>query len=100
MINLSRFKKGDEVIFVYTNVLEHEHLIGEECTILEVHTGLDSLIFSGCNTFYELSITLNTGLKLCCIEKCIEKKKPPKELSTWEEVQQLTNWSPSKIKTI
>ena len=24
------------------------------------------------------------------------KKKPPQEKSTWEEIQEITNWNPSK----
>lgn len=27
----------------------------------------------------------------------LRKKKPPEELSTWEEIQQLTNWTPEKV---
>lgn len=30
-------------------------------------------------------------------EKFLRKKKPPEELSTWEEVQKLTNWNPKKV---
>ena len=26
----------------------------------------------------------------------LRKKKPPEELSNWEEIQKLTNWSPTK----
>lgn len=27
----------------------------------------------------------------------LRKKKPPQETSTWEAVQQLTNWNPQKV---
>lgn len=29
-------------------------------------------------------------------EAALRKKKPPEELSSWEEVQKLTNWNPVK----
>lgn len=31
-------------------------------------------------------------------ESRFRKRKPPQELSTWEEIQKLTNWNPSHEK--
>ena len=30
-------------------------------------------------------------------ESALRKKKPPEELSTWEEVQEDTGWNPKKV---
>ena len=30
--------------------------------------------------------------------KYLRKKRPPQELSTWENVQDITNWNPTKVE--
>ena len=87
---MSKFEIGDEVVFVDA-ATEHKYLIGEECEILKL---LDRS-HSTCETpqLYEISLRHN-GLLVGCAECCLRKKKPPE--ATWEEIQALTNWNPSK----
>lgn len=99
VINMSKFAKGEIVIFISTDVPEHRRFIGEECEVLDVHTGAYANSVSGHNLIYETSIEILNGLRLWCIEECLRKKKPPKEeLGSWEDIQDGTNWNPTKEK--
>ena len=94
---MSKFKLGEIVIFC--GLKNTRELNGEECEITEA---LDRrrLVYSHGeiqNNEMCYGVTTKTGYKIFVRPEFLRKKKPPEELSTWEEIQALTNWNPAKV---
>lgn len=61
-----------------------------ECEILDVlGKGVYKILVDGCRS------TMKDGGWLIK-ERHLRKKKPPEEPASWEEIQELTNWNPTK----
>ena len=78
-----------------------EVAILRNCSFAE-HNGLECMILGAGITegTYKVEIP-DSPYKLVwlgCEESQLIKKKPPQELSSWDEVQKLTNWNPIKEK--
>lgn len=92
---MSKFKVGEVAIVV--NADYHKNHIGRECEIICVNP----VTLSGAPRDYEISIK---GIRAPALtngwythESHLRKKKPPQETSTWEEVQEIVGWNPSKM---
>ena len=88
---MAKFKVGE--IAVIVDSVFHE-FIGAECVILGPAENWD-------DADYIVGINADTSKyndgQWVTSEKNLRKKKPPEELSTWEEVQAITNWNPKKV---
>jgi len=81
---MSKFKVGEIAIICSVDFPEYN---GTETEILGVfHSGTSS---NGVG--YRCTIQ-----KRGWSESALRKKKPPEEKTTWEEIQEITNWNPSK----
>ena len=60
---MAKFAVDEVAIFASTSNKSHQHLIGEDATILVVH-----------EDWYEIMIL---GEKYGCLEECLRKKRPP-----------------------
>ena len=93
---MSKFKIGEIVILI--NVMNEifRHQVGTECEIASERYQNNGRV--GYDIFIEGDIyPYNSDGRWFTLESNLRKKKPPKEeLSTWEEIQKLTNWSPNK----
>lgn len=87
---MHKFKIGE--VAIIARWINHPELIGRECTILtnDIHYG---------KNFYEVDIEgFGTrepdGRIMAAYEDDLRKKKPP--LSTWNKIEEQTNWNPMK----
>lgn len=91
---MAKFEVGE--IAIYQNLVGRgQYWNGEECEVIKPLGKYLSNIEPD-----ELVYYVKDGQGIFSVrEDQIRKKKPPKEeLSTWEEIQKLTNWNPEKVK--
>lgn len=94
---MSKFKVGEIVVITKAINTENQHLVGADAVILS-----EAVSFSGRQAYEVMvdghinhSITSLRG-EWSCYEYQLRKKKPPQETSTWEAVQEITNWNPKR----
>lgn len=87
---MDKFKVGEVAIYQHLTISLKSN--GEECEIIR---GLD---YHEDSEFPHklMYITKDANGIFVVKPENLRKKNPPQELSTWEEVQKLTNWNPSK----
>ena len=68
-----------------------EKYIGEE---VEVISGLELSERTIDNCYYK--VKASDGLVFGATPSSLRKKKPKEEPATWQEIQRLTNWNPTK----
>lgn len=91
---MAKFSVGEMAII--DNCKSYPSFIGMECEILSnPYDGIGSITGELCIGY---DACLQNGEKHSIAERCLRKKKPPQELTTWEEVQKLTNWNPTKVE--
>lgn len=95
---MDKFRK-DEIAIIAKAIL-FPHFEGLECTILT-----KAFADEDGDIVHEIEIqgygrTLHDGRKFTIGPEFLRKKKPPQELSTWEAVQKITGWNPTKQKVI
>lgn len=93
---MDKFEVGEIVIFTPSSTC-HSGLIkytGEECTV-DLPYGSH---ISGKYVYY--GVIFSDGKEIWTAQHTLRKKKPPQELTTWESVQKITGWNPTKQKVI
>lgn len=83
---MSKFKV-DEVVIIQSK--KRPSFNGQETIIIEPYFD-----YTNDRQAYRCSIQAERGWA----ESALRKKKPPQEPSTWEAVQEITNWSPEEVK--
>ena len=93
-----KFKVGDKarVKYVRLSINGSPWREGAEVTILDVTIKRNPIDGDVC----DCSIAMTGGFTAYPMFDQLEPIVPPQELSSWEEIQKLTNWSPQKIAEI
>jgi len=90
-IEMSKFKVGEAVIILGSVYPTSEGEIISEMYEYNGKVGHDVIILDNvCQSADSVSGEWFSP------EKMLRKKKPPQETTTWEEMQEITNWNPSK----
>lgn len=84
-----RFKVGDVVVVVDTAIKENKHLIGNEATVLAIHSQLTKDGYP----LYKLDLVGVIGSGLWA-EWGLRLKRPP--LGSWQDIQAMVKWNPTK----
>lgn len=103
---IRQFKIGDvcEIVRVAVTWLQQDaSLIGLECTIETAlmppgtAPGYVDGGFPVVNKHPVYGIKLRDGRGVWCVPEALRLKKPPPEVSTWDAIEKLTRWNPTKV---
>lgn len=94
---MSKFKVGEVAVFISSKI--SPELVGFECEIVDIDVPRhpDGKRFDYAVSFIGAPDHDIAGHWVVS-EYQLRKKKPPQEKTTWEEIQSITNWNPSKFK--
>jgi len=84
-----KFKTGEIAILINDKNGFHPETIGWEVEIKKAGVVISS---------HDYLVIDSTGKLWLAYESELEKKKPPKEDASWERIQELTKWNPTKEK--
>lgn len=87
---MAKFEVGEVAIL---DVPRYPELTGLECTILKIGVeNEDDYLIEVCG----INPKQYGAESFTCYEHNLRKKRPPEELSTWEEIQKITDWNPKE----
>lgn len=89
---MNKFEIGE--IAIIDNSVHKPEFVGMECEIIsrEIYGIAKGTEYAAYGYIVEIN-----GETHGFVKACLRKKKPPQELSTWEEVEKLTHWNPTKV---
>ncbi len=96
---MSKFKIGEIAILLRAYKPENQHLAGADVEIVSsVRNAISGATYSVMIDGLKCEALSSINGEWSCLEANLAKKKPPKEAATWEDIQEITGWKPSKIR--